>query len=325
MNDASPIVAVRKVSKWFGRTKALDEVDLSICPGRIIGLLGANGAGKSTLLRTIIGLYLPDDGQVTTFDTIARDLGPRELARIGYVHQEGELLNWMTVGQLIRYVSAYYPNWNEDLERRYILDFDIHTGARVGSLSPGERQKVAILIAIGFEPELLILDEPASALDPIARAKFLDLLLDFFGVGAKNLSPLQGGKDQSDPRNRGTPNEDGTPNRTIVISSHILSDVEKVIDHVVIMDHGRIICDRNFDELREQYHRIRLTALHGPLPASLSFAGVLNCQRNDTEAILTVRDQTPECIKDQARAIDCEAEMQPLPLEDIYRLVVKGK
>ena len=114
-------------------------------------------------------------------------------------------------------------------------------------------------------------------------------------------------------------------NRTIVISSHILSDVEKVIDHVVIMDHGRIICDRNFDELREQYHRIRLTALHGPLPAQLPFAGVLDCRRNETEALLTVRDQTPKCIEDQARSIDCEAEIQPLPLEDLYRLVVNGK
>ena len=243
----------------------------------------------------------------TTFGTIARDLGPHELARIGYVHQEGELLNWMTVGQLIRYVSAYYPNWNEDLEQRYIADFEINTAARVGSLSPGERQKVAILIAIGFEPELLILDEPASALDPIARAKFLDLLLD------------------CSIQEAGATGSRAVSNRTIVISSHILSDVEKVIDHVVIMDRGRIICDRNFDELREQYHRIRLTALHGPLPAQLPFAGVLDCRRNETEALLTVRDQTPQCIEDQARAIDCEAEIQPLPLEDIYRLVVGGK
>jgi ABC-2 type transport system ATP-binding protein len=171
MNDAGPIVEVSKISKSFGSIKALDEVSLAIPSGRIIGLLGANGAGKSTLLRTLIGLYLPDEGRVTTFGTVARDLGPRELARIGYVHQEGELLNWMTVGQLIRYVSAYYPNWNQALEQRYIIDFQINTGARVGSLSPGERQKVAILIAIGFEPELLILDEPASALDPIARAR----------------------------------------------------------------------------------------------------------------------------------------------------------
>jgi ABC-2 type transport system ATP-binding protein len=297
MSDNGCIVEVSNVSKSFGRTQALADVSLAVPAGRIIGLLGANGAGKSTLLRTIIGLYLPDKGRITTFGTIARDLGPQELARIGYVHQEGELLNWMTVGQLIRYVSAYYPNWNETLEQQYITDFEIDTSARVGSLSPGERQKVAILIAIGFEPELLILDEPASALDPLARARFLDLLLELIQ----------------------------TQNRTIIISSHILSDVEKVIDHVVIMDRGRIICDRNFDDLREQYHRLRLTALHGPLPAQLPFIGVLDCQRNETEAILTVRDQTPQCLEDQARSIDCEAEIQSLPLEDIYRLVVKGK
>ncbi len=297
MSNDHPIIELSKVSKSFGRTKALDDVDFAVRPGRIIGLLGANGAGKSTLLRTIIGLYLPDRGSVVTFGCKARDLGPRELARIGYVHQEGELLNWMTVGQLLRYVSAYYPSWNKDLEQRYIIDFAVNTGARVGSLSPGERQKVAILIAIGFEPELLILDEPASALDPIARARFLDLLLELIQ----------------------------TAGRTIVISSHILSDVEKVIDHVVIMDHGRIIRDSPFDDLREEFCRVRVTGLHGPLPAHLPFAGVLHCQRSDSEALLTVRDQSPDCIEQQARAIDCEAEIQPLPLEDIYRLVVEGK
>ncbi len=137
--------------------------------------------------------------------------------------------------------------------------------------------------------------------------------------------PPSGGKDQSDPRKRGTPNEGGTPNRTIVISSHILSDVEKVIDHVLIMDHGRIIRDRGFDDLREEYARVRLTALHGPLPETLPFAGVLDCRRSDGEALLTVRHQSPQSIEDQARAIDCDAEIQSLPLEDIYRLVVNGK
>jgi ABC-2 type transport system ATP-binding protein len=322
MNRDNLVIEMSKVSKSFGRTVALDHVDLDVHPGRIIGLLGANGAGKSTLLRTIIGLYLPDRGRVVTLGCPAKDLGPRELARIGYVHQEGELLNWMKVGQLVRYVSAYYPNWNQDLERRYIVDFEIHTGARVGSLSPGERQKVAILIAIGFEPELLILDEPASALDPIARAKFLDLLLDLFGIPSVGATPRGC---PPDGQAQGPAPTGCTPNRTIIISSHILSDVEKVIDHVVIMDHGRIICDRNFDELREQYHRVRLTTLHGSLPANLPFAGVLDCQRNETEALLTVCGQTPQCLADQARAIDCEAEIQPLPLEDIYRLVVGEK
>lgn len=294
MSDNGAIIRMEGVSKAFGRTRALDGVNLAVQPGRIIGLLGANGAGKSTLLRTIIGLYLPDRGRVETLGCPARDLSPKELARIGYVHQEGELLNWMTVGQLLRYVAAYYPNWNQHLERKYIVDFGVDVNARVGTLSPGERQKVAILIAIGFEPELLILDEPASALDPIARARFLDLLLELIQ----------------------------TENRTILISSHILSDVEKVIDHVIVMDRGQIIRDSSFDELREQYARVRLTALHGPLPAQLHFTGVVEYQRSENEALLTLYTQPSQSIEEKARAIDCKAEIQPLPLEDIYRLVV---
>ncbi|MHC4744059.1 MAG: ATP-binding cassette domain-containing protein, partial [Planctomycetota bacterium] len=167
MIDANPIVQMQGVSKRFGKIQALDGVGLDIYPGRIIGLLGANGAGKSTLLRHIIGLYLPNTGGCTTFGCEAGKLGPEELGRIGYVHQEGELLDWMKAGQLIRYVSAYYPNWNRELEEKYVADYEISTDARVGSLSPGQRQKLAILLAIGFEPELLILDEPAAALDPV--------------------------------------------------------------------------------------------------------------------------------------------------------------
>jgi ABC-2 type transport system ATP-binding protein len=232
MREDNAIVAVRSLSKRFGRIQALDKVDLTVSRGRIIGLLGANGAGKSTLLRHMIGLYLGDAGHCTTFGCDAAKLGPGELSRIGYVHQEGELLGWMTVGQLIRYVSAYYSNWNRELEEEYIEDFDIDVKDRVGSLSPGQRQKLSILLAIGFEPELLILDEPASTLDPIARSRFLDLLLEII-------------QDE---------------NRTIIISSHILSDVEKVIDHTVIMSEGKIVRDCSFDDLREEYVKVTLTS-----------------------------------------------------------------
>jgi ABC-2 type transport system ATP-binding protein len=286
---------IRGLSKSFDEIRALDGVDLDIERGRIIGLLGANGAGKSTLLRHIIGLYLPDAGTCVTLGCDAGKLGPAELARIGYVHQEGELIDWMKVKQLIRYVSVYYPNWNQQLQERCVAEYEISLNARVGSLSPGQRQRLAILIAICFEPELLILDEPAAALDPLARAQFLDLLLQLI-------------QEQ---------------NRTIIISSHILSDVEKVIDHVVIMKAGRIITDASFDELRERYTRVRLTALGDTLPEHLHLENVLDCRRNQAHATLIVRDASRDRIEAFAGAANCACEIDSLPLEDIYRTIAR--
>ena len=294
MKNMNPIVEVAGVSKTFGKIKALDKVDLEIDQGRIIGMLGANGAGKSTLLRHMIGLYLPDQGKCTTFAEDAAKLTPKELERIGYVHQEGELLEWMTTKQLIRYVSAYYENWNHELEEKYVADFDISLKDRVGSLSPGQRQKLAILLAIGFEPELLILDEPASALDPLARSQFLDLLLHII--------------------------QDET--RTIIISSHILSDVEKVIDHVVVMRQGQILRDTSFDSLREEFLKVTLTSLNGKLPGELGFENMIDCQQNDSKAVLTVQNYTNEALEAKARDLNCEIEIKSLPLEDIYKIVV---
>lgn len=229
-----------------------------------------------------------------TFGREARGLGPVELGRIGYVHQEGELLEWMTTKQLIRYVSSYYPGWNRELEEEYIGDFDISLKARVGSLSPGQRQKLSILLAIGFEPEFLILDEPASALDPIARGQFLDLLLHII-------------QDQG---------------RTIIISSHILSDVEKVIDHLVIMDNGRILRDCGFDEIREEYCRVRLRSLNGGLPDELGFGRVVECEREGATAIVTLQNYSVREIEERAAKINCEAEVRMLTLEEIYRIII---
>jgi ABC-2 type transport system ATP-binding protein len=153
---------------------------------------------------------------------------------------------------------------------------------------------LAILLAICFEPELLILDEPAAALDPLARAQFLDLLLQFIQ------------------------NQD----RTIIISSHILSDVEKVIDHVLIMDRGRIVCDSGFDELRERYIRVNLTSLSGPLPECLDLPNIIESRRNETQATVTVHDLSADQIDAAAEAINCQADPQPLPLEDLYAIIV---
>ena len=294
MNDAEILVKMDRIVKRFGRTTALDDIDLDIASGRIIGLVGANGSGKSTLLRHIVGLYLPDEGVCRTFGTEAAQLTAPDLARIGYVHQEGELLEWMTVRQLLRYVAAYYPSWSRELEQRFTEDFEIPLKSRVGTLSPGKRQQVAILLAIGFEPELLILDEPASGLDPIARSRFLDLLLGII-------------QDQ---------------NRTIIISSHILSDIEKVIDHVLIMNQGRLLRDCSFDQLQESFLRVNLTSLNGELPAQLGFDGVVECEQSGRHAVVTLANVDRATVEDIAGSLNCQVTFEHLSLEEIYKIVV---
>ncbi|HBF33697.1 TPA: ABC transporter ATP-binding protein [Candidatus Sumerlaeota bacterium] len=290
------VISVKGLRKIFGVMKhALDGVDLEVTRGSIVGLIGANGSGKSTLLRHIVGLYLPDSGTVTTLGRSAADLTPAELSRIGYVHQEGELLEWMTVEQLLRYVAAYYPTWNYELEKKYCTKFCIIPDVRVGTLSPGQRQMVAVLLAVAFEPELLILDEPAAAMDPLARREFLNLLLELIQ----------------------------SPNRTIVISSHILTDIEKVVDQVVILNYGRVLRNVSLDDLREEFTQVHLTSLSGPLPERLPFENVVESQRNGSSAVLTLRGQTPEKIVAMAEQIGAAAELQSLPLEELYRIVVE--
>ncbi len=286
------IINYSQVTKRFGKKTALDNVNLSIGEGSIIGLVGANGCGKSTLIRHAIGLYLPTEGKCSTFGLDAENLPAETMAQIGYVHQDGQLLDWMTVKQHINYIAAYYDNWNRDLQNNYIEKFDIDLKARVGKLSPGLRQQLAILLAICHEPKLLLLDEPAAALDPIARSNFLDLLLELIQ----------------------------TQDRTILISSHILSDIEKVIDHVIIMDEGKIISDSTFDELRERFYRVQLTGT-GSLDR-LGFDNIIDEQYDSGQAILIIKDTDPDSIQKAVTKHNCKCEISMLSLEDIYKAVI---
>jgi ABC-2 type transport system ATP-binding protein len=295
--SAQPLIQIDKLTKRFGDVTALNEVSLEIGAGRIVGLVGANGGGKSTLLRHMVGLYLPDRGACHTFGTKTSELSPEDLSRIGYVHQEGSLIDWMTPGQLIRYVAAYYPTWNHDLEKEFVERFELPPGSRVGTMSPGQRQKLAILLAIGFDPELLVLDEPAAALDPLARHQFLELLLEII-------------------------QHEG---RTILISSHILSDVEKVIDHVLILDKGRLLRDCPFDELREEFFRVRLTSLNGSLPKPLDIRGAVDCEQSERQAVVTMNSAYRDELDKTAQSYNCDVEVLPVSFEETYAMVVRGK
>jgi ABC-2 type transport system ATP-binding protein len=243
-----------------------------------------------------VGLYLPDSGECFTLGVRADELTSGHMARVGYVAQEGELLEWLSVRQFIGYVRAYYDRWNESLEQRLVAEFALPLRSRIAGLSPGVRQRLAILLAVCPEPDLLILDEPASALDPIARAQFLDLLVEIIQA----------------------------PERTIIISSHILSDVEKVVDHVLIMHAGRLLRDCGFEELQEEYSRLSIRSA-APLPADLGLGGELSRQFGEREAEVVVRGASRAAIAAFERAHQATVEVHGLGLEDLYRCVMQSQ
>ena len=295
-SEDEALIEIEGAHKFFGRRAALQGVDLKIGRGRIVGLLGANGSGKTTLMRHMIGHCLPDKGRCRTFGCDTAKLGDQELMRIGYVHQEGRLLGWLKVRAMIDYVASYYSTWDRELERRMIELSELPLDALVGSLSPGQRQRLAVLLALCFQAELLILDEPAAGMDPLARARFLDLLLE----------QIQ--------------NE----NRTIIISSHILSDVEKVVDHVALLAEGLVLRDCSLDDLRGEFTRVLIASGGAELPERLPIGDVVWERRSDRQAELVVRRLKPSALESFARETGFEVQTNCVSLEDSYRHAVEN-
>jgi ABC-2 type transport system ATP-binding protein len=217
-------VQTKSLTKRFGGVVALDAIDISIAKSQIVGLIGTNGSGKSTLLKHITGQWLPTSGECFTFGKPARDLDEADLTRIGVVRQHEEFSTWMNVEELCAYVGSFYPSWDSMLQQRLMDSLELHPYSAASSLSPGNRQRLALLLATCHHPELLLLDEPLSDLDTLARDQVINELLAIY-------------------------RDDGP---TIVISSHLLHDIERMIDHVICLDRGKVLVDASLDSLKEK-------------------------------------------------------------------------
>ena len=293
--ERMPAFELAGVTRVFGREVALRDVTLSVAPGQIVGLIGRNGGGKTTLLRHVVGLQLPTDGRVTTLGVDAAHLYARELGRIGMVHQETRLLDRMRVGTLLSYVASFHPKWDAAREARLVRELELDLRARIATLSPGNAQKVAIVAAVCPRPELLLLDEPVSALDPIARER---LLASLVGLLQEDFS-------------------------TIVISSHVLRDVERVVDWIVCLDDGRVVADVAMDDLRQRYAEWRLTSRNGALPARFTEPFVLRQEGDARVARLSVRLGGDVDLAGFAARHAVEVEARPLDLERAFPLLLE--
>jgi ABC-2 type transport system ATP-binding protein len=267
-SDNSPALEINGVSQRFGPKLALNQVSLQARRGRVFGLAGANGAGKTTLIKHLLGRLRPQSGTVRVFgfDPVTDPVAV--LGRIGYLSENRDLPPWMRVDELLRYTSAFYPKWDAAYAEELRRQFGLANDSKINTLSRGEMAKAGLLIALAYRPELLLLDEPSSGLDPVVRRDILGAIIR-------------------------TVADDG---RTVFFSSHLLDEVERVADDVAIMFNGRVVLTGPLNEVQQGHHRLVLRfeapqSLPPALPGVLSLTGggqewtaVCNGRRAETMA-----------------------------------------
>ncbi len=238
------VIKVNHLSHSYGRKLALDNVTFDVKKGRVFGLVGENGAGKTTLIKHLLGSLCPDEGKVTLFGAEPSRDPASVLSRIGYLSEDRDLPLWMRVKELMRYTRAFYADWDEDYAQQLLKQFRLDPDAKIRNLSRGEKARAGLLCALAHRPELLLLDEPSSGLDAVSRS-------DILGVVVRSVA------------------EEG---RTVVFSSHLLDEVERVVDDVAMFHNGRLELLMSMEDLRATHQR-RVVQL----PEGVSHFPALGC------------------------------------------------
>jgi ABC-2 type transport system ATP-binding protein len=283
------VVVAQSLGKVIDGRRIIKDFSVAVAPGQVIGLVGKNGAGKSTLFDLLLGYALPTSGRCELFGHASSALPERMKARIGFVPQQDELVSLMTGEQQLALIASFYKNWDKKLIARLVREWELPLDRRISKLSGGERQKLSTLLALGHRPELLILDEPASSLDPVARRRFMQEVLAIAG-------------DQG---------------RTIVYASHIVSDLERVTQTVWILREGTLAWQGELDAIKESVVRLTLRA-DRELDPLLKLPNQLQCQVHGRTAIATVTDWRNDQLAVLAQQFDAQIEVELLGLEDIF-------
>jgi ABC-2 type transport system ATP-binding protein len=266
------------LTKRYGRRRALSDCTLTLPAGRVIGLVGPNGAGKTTLLHLACGLLRPTSGTGTVHGAPPAT-GPEQLARIGFVAQDTPTYPGLSIEDHLRLGAHLNPRWDDALAARRVASLDLDPRQRAGKLSGGQRAQLALTLAIAKRPDLLILDEPVASLDPLARRDFLRALMEFVA-------------------------EQGA---SVVLSSHLVTDLERVCDYLVVLAASRVQVAGDVDELLATHHRlVGARRDPGDLPAGQT---LLEASHTDRQSTLVVRGDAP--------VDDPSWDVEALNLEDL--------
>ncbi|MDT8300447.1 MAG: ABC transporter ATP-binding protein [Sedimentisphaerales bacterium] len=283
------VIRVENLVKYFDGRCVLDGINLKVPQGCIYGLLGRNGAGKTTIIRILLGLEPPTRGQTFLLNTESSELSAKLHSRIGYVAEGHNLIQNYRVGRLIQLCKDLSMNWNDEFFEQLIEKFRLPTDRRVKELSVGMRAQLNLALALAIDPELLIFDDPTLGLDTIARRQFLELAID--------LIQRQG--------------------RTILFSSHILSDVERIADRIGIFAAGKLVVDCPLEELKERVKKLRVIFPESA-PRNLYLKEIVNQQIDGREMVITVANWNgqKQTVLDTFKPSSC-TEI-PMSLEDIF-------
>jgi ABC-2 type transport system ATP-binding protein len=282
--SAAPLQVAGLTHRYDSRV-VLDHVDLALQPGSVLGLIGRNGAGKSTLIRAMLGLLEPASGSAFVFGEPALHLSDAVKERLGYVPQQPDALAWLSATQMFDYLSRFYPRWDHRFVEDALRRWKIEANKVMAKLSPGERQRVDLIRALAPRPELLVLDEPASALDPVARRELLrEIALRAGEAGA-----------------------------TVLFSTHIVSDLERVASDIAFVHDGRLLLDCPVDETKERYARLWLPAGMAAAAPESPFGK----RRHEDGSLSVIVEQ--DAAGDWPKAVQLPgARLDVLGLEDLF-------
>jgi ABC-2 type transport system ATP-binding protein len=304
--DVGWAIEAHNLSRRYGYELAVANLTLRVARGRTLGFVGLNGAGKTTAIRMMVGLLAPTSGTVH----VAGCEVPRERDRlkplVGYVPDRPTVYPWMRVREAIDFCRAVYPRYNDARVAQLLRQLDLDPNRKVKHLSKGNAAKLSLLLAVGHDPQVLILDEPMSGLDPLARDEFLEGVLSV-GVGGGGAAGDEAGA------------------QTVLVSSHSLADVARVADEIALMHEGRLLLHSPIDELLERTKRLRAVLHDDALPGEVP-PGTVWQQVSGREWLLTVRDFEPERAEFlRARNRIAHLDVQDVTLDDVFKDVVRGR
>jgi ABC-2 type transport system ATP-binding protein len=289
--NRNPVIELKNLTRSYGKVEAVNGLSLTVRPGRCYGFFGRNGAGKTTTIKCLLNLLRPNSGVVRVFGLDPRQQEVAIKSRLSYVPDSVAFYPWMTVSQALEFLASFRPSWNRELERDLLNRFNLDPSQKASQLSRGQKTQLALIGAVCPEPELLLLDEPTSGVDPIVRREFIQTV-----IGAYHAAQPE--------------------RRTVFVSTHLISEFEGLIDEFTIIEQGRELLTMPADDARDRFRKIR--ARFAQPPPALDLSGALNVRNAGREVEILANGNSDELLAKLRAMSPEELRCDTLSLEEIF-------